>query len=192
MLKGQKSLLQVHYQILNKKVMKILVSLFFILLNSSLYCQNIDEFNRINSENIMKKYFPDSQKSYLLYNIDKYYLVIIKDRCSYKQYFINDYLELKSHTSIPIKNKIIDQAFQVKLSPCNFIYSVSDSIQRFGSFPALPKYNYMVVKRENIKIIEFNLPVLFMPFNRKRFPLPISNKLHGYLIEQVHLHTKEN
>ena len=168
--------------------MRFIWCLFFICINTCLRGQNIDELNKINSEKIMNKYFSKSQQqNYLLYGIDKYYLIIIKEKNNYHQYFIDGNLGTKTDNPINLSKQVLNKTFQTEISPCNFIYSVSDSIQRFGSFPDLPKYNYLIMQNQNVKLLEFNLPVLFIPYNKKNNILPISQRLHGYLIEQIYL-----
>jgi|GEM_PF-1254336 len=165
----------------------ILFLLHFILATNA---QDIDKIKINKAEAVESKYLSCIQgQSYLLYNIDEYYLIFVREGGKFKQYFINE-THGKIDSNLITKNGLLNEVFKRELSPCNFIYSIADSIHRFGNFTDIPKYSYFVLKNNGVKFIEFNLPVLFLPHNKNIDIYPISSRLRSYLLEKMYALTE--
>lgn len=138
---------------------------------------------------VTTKYFKYISKlDYLLYNVDEFYVLIIREKYNYKQYLIDDRIGVIDSSIVQRKdNKMLRRAFEKTLSPCNFLYFEKDSIERFGHYPFTherSQLNYFVLKKAGVKYIEYCIPPLFMENDSKKSWYPIDKKLRFYLFEK--------
>jgi hypothetical protein len=159
------------------KAIFIILTTFFlsITLNGQ---TNVDSSNIGNARKILNKYFKNIwEANFLIYGINENYIVL-KKQDNYLKLFYSD-----KNAGLLDSAIIDDTSIQKMFSNFNcidcFDYSTSDTISKYNFWHR--GFIYFLYWKNDKKVCEFSLPILFQLKNWNRRIYPIDDKLHEFL-----------
>ena len=165
-------------------VYKTIITISFFVLSLFSYSQKADSINIAKAQNVLRKYFGSSGRvnNCLLYGIDNKYIFIEKVESSFKLFYVSELNGIEDSTSFKKRHKILKRAFNPAACQNQFLYTNSDTINRYQHPHS--RFIYFMLRRNDLKVCEFNLPAMFSIDVRKKIIYPLDDRVQAFLVKK--------
>jgi hypothetical protein len=158
---------------------KIIIFCILFFFKSNLFSQNktMDVYNKLEVITFISKKIESSD--YLVYNIDKRYMVVNKQTNIFKIFFIEQRLNVKSQLNeyYLIKTKVIKKSDVFD----RLFINDSSNFESINESEAGEKYLFFSLTLKSYTVCQFFLPTFYYNTGQKDIKLPIDKDLHKYL-----------